>query len=114
MKRTSFFIVALLASIEAFAAEPTHRISLVSDPHVSDQAKDSAYVRHFQAVIDEVNAANVDAVLLSGDLTQGGSAEQMRRYVEMEKLFRAPVVRHVPGNHDVGHKVMADTKTTLS
>src|SRR5690349_15333896 len=69
----------------AASAEGVHRIGLVSDPHVSGNPKDEAYLRHFAAVIGQVNAANVEAVLIAGDLTQGGAVEDMNRFKEMIK-----------------------------
>src|SRR5690348_433003 len=88
---------------EAWGKE--HLIALVSDPHVSLKAEEQSYNRHFEKVIGEVNAAGVEGVVIAGDVTQSGSAEQMAKFAEMVKGFKAPVVRWVAGNHDVGNKV---------
>ena len=51
-------------------------------------------------VIGEVNAAAVDLVVVSGDLTQRARPRQYEAAVAMLKAFTAPVMV-VPGNHDV-------------
>jgi 3',5'-cyclic AMP phosphodiesterase CpdA len=112
-------LLMLPAAAPRVHADPTTRpaayhIALVSDPHVSDGPHGAVYGPHFLQVIDEVNAAGVDAVLLGGDLTDGGTPEQMRRFAELAKTFRAPIVRFVPGNHDVGNKLTPGAKTSLT
>lgn len=110
-------LLVLPGTVPASAAEPSTRpagwrIALVSDPHLSERPKDEAYGRHFRRVLDEVNAAGVDAVLIGGDLTQDGSVAQMGRFAEAVKALHAPVIRYVPGNHDVGQKASVG-KTSL-
>ena len=51
-------------------------------------------------VVDEVNAADVDLVVASGDLTQRARPRQYEAAVAMLEAFTAPVMV-VPGNHDV-------------
>lgn len=108
-----FFLLFLLPINPAHAVErPTYHIALVSDPHVSDHPDQVAYKEHFLEVIREVNASHVDAVLMPGDLTQGGSAKQMEMFKGMIKGFNAKVW-YVPGNHDVGNKDIPGQKTSL-
>jgi 3',5'-cyclic AMP phosphodiesterase CpdA len=80
-----------------------HRIALVSDPHVSTRPAEAHFVRHFREVIRQVNEADVEAVVLSGDLTQDGAAAHMKEFKRMVGEFRAKTFC-VPGNHDVGNK----------
>lgn len=51
-------------------------------------------------LVDEVNDANMDVVVVSGDLTQRAHDHQYEAAVEMLDRFQAPVLV-VPGNHDV-------------
>src|SRR5690606_26740887 len=54
-------------------------------------------------VIDQVNAAEVDAVLIAGDLTEGAKPQEWDMVAQfIAKLTRRPHV--VPGNHDDGGK----------
>ena len=58
-----------------------------------------------------VNAAKVDLVLIAGDLTDGGTREQMALFKQKVKQFKAPVL-FVAGNHDVG--IVGDGKLKTS
>jgi 3',5'-cyclic AMP phosphodiesterase CpdA len=85
---------------------PLLRIALVSDTHTNEHASDpdqGRYRGHLDKVIAQVNAAKPDVVLIAGDLTQGGRAEEVEDFLAQIKAFNAPV-RYVPGNHDVGDK----------
>src|SRR5205807_380749 len=52
-----------------------------------------------------VNAAAVNLVLIAGDLTEDGKPEQIADFLEQIKGFAAPVC-FVPGNHDIGNKLV--------
>ena len=112
MIRRITLVLGFMACGWAASAEGPRRIALVSDPHVSSKPAEAAYVRHFEKVIEEVNAADVAAVLIAGDLTQGGAGEDMERFKEMVKGFKSKVW-YVPGNHDVGNRVLPGQKTSL-
>ena len=83
------------------------RIALVSDTHTTrGTAEDQPLYRgRFERVIAAVNAAKVDLVLVAGDLTQNGTAEELKDFKALARGFTAPV-HCVPGNHDVGPKVL--------
>jgi len=106
MKRM-FALLALIAF--AFAAEakkekPVATIALLSDPHVvHTNEHDGPYEKNFEKAITQVNKANVDFVLITGDLSNGGKPDQLREFRYRTKKLSAPVY-YVPGNHDVGHK----------
>ncbi len=104
------FFLLILAGVHTVAQSAEGvRIALVSDPHVSRGVEKvrEVYARHLRSVIEQVNAAEVAAVLIAGDLTEGGRLQEMTDFKEQIKPFKAPVV-FVPGNHDVGGKVGAD------
>ncbi|HEX8299552.1 MAG TPA: metallophosphoesterase [Rubricoccaceae bacterium] len=52
------------------------------------------------ALVDEVNAAEIDVVAVSGDLTQRARRHEFVAAKEMLDAFSPPVIV-VPGNHDV-------------
>ena len=74
----------------------TTRIAHLSDVHFG-RIGNPAIVG---ALVDEVNGAGVDLVVVSGDLTQRARTSQFREARQMLKAFRPPLVV-VPGNHDV-------------
>ncbi|MCW3095143.1 MAG: metallophosphoesterase [Chthonomonadaceae bacterium] len=83
----------------------TVRIALVSDTHTTrGTAEDQAlYKGHLDQVIAQVNQAKVDVILIAGDLTQGGKAQDREDFQAQIKGFTVPVLV-VPGNHDIGNK----------
>lgn len=85
------------------------RIALLSDTHTLavTNNKQAAYRAHFVQAVAEVNAAKVDLVLIGGDLTDHGKAEEMEEFQQEIRQFNAPVW-FVAGNHDVGNKLGAD------
>lgn len=87
------------------------RFALVSDPHVTRGTNEDQplYRGRFERTIASVNAQHVDAVLMAGDLTQGGKADEFADYRELTAKFEAPVYA-VPGNHDVGGKILPGEK----
>lgn len=72
------------------------RIAHLSDIHFGRIADD----RVVTALVDEVNGAGLDLVVVSGDLTQRARRGQFRQARAMLDAFQPPVLV-VPGNHDV-------------
>ena len=68
----------------------------LSDVHFGKIADD----RIVAALVDEVNGAGLDLVVLSGDLTQRARTWQFQAARAMIDAFQPPVLV-VPGNHDV-------------
>jgi alkaline phosphatase D len=91
------------------------RIALVSDTHTTrGTAEDQAlYKGHLDQVIAQVNQAKVDVVLIAGDLTQGGKAQDREDFQTQIKGFIVPVLV-VPGNHDIGNKTTPETPGTVT
>ena len=107
----SFVAVALTFRTVAQPApdterKPLARVALLSDPHVNraTNGMDATFKPHFEKTIAQVNAAQVDFVLIAGDLTQTGNPEELADFKIYLKEFHAPVW-FVPGNHDVGNKL---------
>ena len=77
------------------------RIAHISDIHFGRIAyANDAQIDIVQALIDDINAASVDLVVVSGDLTQRAFGHQFRAARRMLDAFYAPTLV-VPGNHDV-------------
>ena len=83
------------------------RIALLSDPHTTrGTAEDQpSYRGRLDRVIAAINEERVDLVLIAGDLTQNGKAEEFDDFAAQIKNFRAPVLV-TPGNHDLGPKLI--------
>ncbi|MGZ4964140.1 MAG: metallophosphoesterase family protein [Limisphaerales bacterium] len=95
----------MLVITSAWAGPPVDgpRIAFLSDTHVRSQtnAPGRRFNRHLDQAIAEVNTAGVDLVLITGDLTENGSRQQMDLFKHKVEQFKAPVM-FIPGNHDVG------------
>ena len=91
------------------------RIAFLSDTHVNLRTNEpgAAYNGRLDRAIAEVNAAKVDLVLIAGDLTDGGTQQQMQLFKQKVKQLKAPVL-FVPGNHDVGIVGNGKVKTTIT
>lgn len=83
----------------------TARIAVLSDLHVMRGEEGAArlYRKRLEVAIAQVNREAPDAVLIAGDLTEDGSAEQLEVFVTGLAMLSAPVL-YIPGNHDVGNK----------
>jgi 3',5'-cyclic AMP phosphodiesterase CpdA len=109
--RTIFLLVALLcfAPPDLFANSPPvlARVALISDTHTTRGTNEEQphYKGRLDKVMAQVNAAKVDLVLITGDLTQNGKPEEIRDFKKQIEGFKARVC-YVPGNHDVGNKRM--------
>ncbi|MFD0560277.1 3',5'-cyclic AMP phosphodiesterase CpdA [Stackebrandtia endophytica] len=73
-----------------------HITAHLSDPHLDDDRS----LRRFEAVMDYLNRlpGDIDAILITGDLTDNGLAEEYRHLTG--PISTVPVL-HCPGNHDV-------------
>ncbi len=89
------------------------RLAVVADTHLSGGPDREANRQRFEQVVREVNAADVDAVLLAGDLTTHGLKAGATAFKEVLGQLEVPAYL-VPGNHDVGNKPMPGKPTSLS
>lgn len=78
------------------AAPNLFRIAHISDVHFGR----IAHPKIVESLVNEINHADVDLVVASGDLTQRAFPHQYRGAAGMLASFTAPWIA-VPGNHDV-------------
>lgn len=86
------------------SAVPT-RLAVVSDPHVAGDVRGTWKVFHrtrdrFRETLADIEALGVDALVLAGDLTKDGEAENLDWVEAALDDVDVPVLA-VPGNHDV-------------
>ncbi len=74
----------------------TIRLAHLSDIHFGK----ISHLGIVEALVEEVNDAKMDVVIVSGDLTQRATDDQYQDAKGMLNAFEAPVLV-VPGNHDV-------------
>jgi len=83
------------------------KVLQISDMHIFDNPEDKLLgvptTKSFEAIIDliriEESNEKTDLILLTGDLSQDGSASSYQRIAEMLKPSGVPIY-FVPGNHD--------------
>ena len=113
---TLLLAIAVMGAWASPGAEPgVVRVAFLSDTHVNlwTNAMRVMFNRHADEAIAAVNAAQVDLVLVAGDLTDNGKPEQMKLFRKKVKQIKAPVL-FVPGNHDVGIAGNAEKKSTIT
>ncbi|MFC7071838.1 metallophosphoesterase family protein [Halovenus rubra] len=81
-------------------------IALVSDSHLTPTARGSMKVFHrtkqrFQMAIADAHRLDVDGVVVAGDITKDGRADEFRLADTLVETLPEPTVV-LPGNHDVG------------
>lgn len=93
VKRYFFSLLAVLCCVSVTHAQ---RLAILSDIHVTPgNANDSA----LRAVVDEINISDVRAVIVSGDLTNEGSDEQLVYVKSILDGLKKPYYA-IPGNHE--------------
>ncbi|WP_425409209.1 metallophosphoesterase family protein [Hyphococcus sp.] len=67
--------------------------------HISDIHFGSVDPQAAESLADQINSANVDGIIVTGDLTQAGRKSEFGQAGAYLRAFQAPVLV-VPGNHD--------------
>ena len=95
MKRLMIFFVAAMVLSLAMQGGVV-RLAILSDVHVTPGNANEGKLRE---AVAEINAADVDAVMLTGDLTNEGSDEQLRNIKSILDDITHPFYI-IPGNHE--------------
>ena len=95
MKRIFSFLLALIALSLAVQGGVV-RLAILSDVHVTPGNANEGKLRE---AVAEINAADVDAVMLTGDLTNEGSDEQLINIKGILDGITHPFYI-IPGNHE--------------
>lgn len=67
--------------------------------HISDIHFGAVDAKAAQSLAEHINAADVNGVVVTGDLTQAGRKSEFRQAAAYLEKFNAPAIA-VPGNHD--------------
>lgn len=78
---------------------PVYMIAHVTDIHIGSHSHKKPADEMFKEILTKVNASNAAFVALTGDLTDNGTLEQFRRFVEILDTCALPTFV-CPGNHD--------------
>lgn len=95
MKRLMIFVAAMVALSLAVQGGVV-RLAILSDVHVLPGNANEGKLRE---AVAEINATDVDAVMLTGDLTNEGSDEQLRNVKGILDGIAHPFYI-IPGNHE--------------
>ncbi len=95
MKRLMVFLAAMVALSLAVQGGVV-RLAILSDVHVTPGNANEGKLRE---AVAEINATDVDAVMLTGDLTNEGSDEQLRNVKGVLDDIAHPFYI-IPGNHE--------------
>ena len=90
--RTLFLVAFLLVSITGLA----QKFAILSDIHVTPGNTNETQLK---LAVQEINDSDVDAVIVSGDLTNEGSDEQLRNVKSILDGITKPLYV-IPGNHE--------------
>jgi len=93
MKRILF--IALLALLTLMGAQ-AQKFAILSDIHVTPGNANEGKLRE---AVAEINASDVDACIMTGDLTNEGSDEQLRNVKAIFDQVTKPFYI-IPGNHE--------------
>ena len=94
MKRLVLFLTAAVLSLAVQGG--VVRLAILSDVHVTPGNANEGKLRE---AVNEINATDVDAVMLTGDLTNEGSDTQLRNIKGILDGIRHPFYI-IPGNHE--------------
>ena len=96
MKRTFSILMAVLAVSLAMQGGVV-KLAILSDVHVTPGNDNEGKLRE---AVAEINATDVDAVMMTGDLTNEGSDEQLRNIKSILDGITAHPLYVIPGNHE--------------
>ena len=95
MKRV-FFILAAVVAFSLAVQGGVVRLAILSDVHVTPGNANEGQLRE---AVAEINATDVDAVMMTGDLTNEGSDEQLTNVKGILDGISHPLYV-IPGNHE--------------
>lgn len=89
------------------------RLVMLSDTHVS--RTHPFFFHNWEVALEAANALAPDVALVTGDVTFNGPdvADDLAFGAEQIARLSAPVIRTVPGNHDVGYSPAASSMRQL-
>ncbi|MDQ6755850.1 MAG: PQQ-binding-like beta-propeller repeat protein, partial [Bacteroidota bacterium] len=100
MKQISSFLLLIILSFVSFAQIKPFRFAFLSDTHIG--SPDGKAEEDLQRTVRDINILpNIDFVVITGDITELGTNEQV---INAKKGFDSLRVKYyiIPGNHDDG------------
>lgn len=100
MKKQLFLVYLVIFSAVASAQLKPFRFAFLSDTHIG--SPDGKAEEDLRRTVQDINNSNdIDFVVITGDITELGTHEELPR---AKKLFDSLKVKYfiIPGNHDVG------------
>ncbi len=100
MKKTLLLFCIVIISAAAAAQIKPFRFAFLSDTHIG--SPDGKAEEDLRRTVSDINNSNdIDFVVITGDITELGTNEELPR---AKKLFDSLKVKYyiIPGNHDVG------------
>jgi outer membrane protein assembly factor BamB len=100
MNKILYFTLALLVIGFRAEAQLPFKFAFVSDTHINEENETAS--EDLQRSINDINAQqDIDFVVITGDITELGTNEEVRRAKTIFDKLRMPY-RILPGNHDTG------------
>ncbi|HPA18433.1 MAG TPA: metallophosphoesterase [Verrucomicrobiae bacterium] len=108
-----FVLLSCLAGLQSTSGAEGTRLALMSDIHWGPMTltNQTVYRAHLDQAIAAINAADVRLVLVAGDVTEKGNSGDLAEVRKQLQKLRAPFLC-VPGNHDVGNKILPGKRAT--
>ncbi len=100
MKKIFFILWPVIFSSACFAQVKPFRFAFLSDTHIG--SPDGKAEEDLRRTVNDINSRNdIDFVVITGDITELGTNEELPR---AKKMFDSLKVKYyiIPGNHDVG------------
>ena len=96
MRKRLFTLCVFMAALALVMQGGVVRLAILSDVHVVPGNENEGKLKE---AVAEINATDVDAVLMTGDLTEEGSDEQLRNVKSILDSIAHPLYV-IPGNHE--------------
>ena len=96
MRKRLFALCVFMVTLALVMQGGVVRLAILSDVHVVPGNENEGKLKE---AVAEINATDVDAVLMTGDLTEEGSDEQLRNVKSILDSIAHPLYV-IPGNHE--------------
>src|SRR5688500_18413513 len=100
MKRCLFITCFLITGLYTIGQHTPFRFAFISDTHIG--SPDGKAEEDLRRTVEDINKqTGIAFVVLTGDITELGTDDEIRRAKELLDLLKIPYYI-IPGNHDTG------------